>query len=61
MLFFLQQVHDYLTPYTWESDLNYLETILFESGSDSLRKDGLYYGRLSFKFGRIIDNEVEVM
>ena len=59
MLFFLQKVHDYLTPYTWESDLNYLETILFEEGSDSLREDGVYYERLDFKHGRIIDKEAE--
>jgi len=57
MLFFLQRVHDDLTPYTWESDLNYLESILFEPGSDSLREEGVYYGRLEFKYGRILDRE----
>ena len=59
MLFFLQKVHDDLTPYTWESDLDYLESILFESDSDSLREEGIYYGRLEFKYGRIIDTKIE--
>lgn len=59
MLFFLQKVHDYLTPYTWESDLNYLESILFEPGSDSLREEGVHDGRLDFKYGRIVDRKIE--
>ena len=59
MLLFLQKVHDNLTTYTWESDLNYLESILFEPGSDSLKEKGVYYDRLEFRYGRIIDREVE--
>ena len=59
MLLFLQKVHDDLTPYTWESDLDYLENILFEPGSDSLREEGIYYDRLDFKYGRIFDRENE--
>lgn len=57
MLYFLQKVHDNLTPYTWESDLNYLESILFEPGSDSLKEEGVYYDRLEFRYGRIIDRK----